>query len=197
MALQFLLTTQSTISFAGCLPNVLPSSDLFHPRTSRRFSISWPVPPSSLSTVPHYYTFPSSWPFSCPFTTSQRGSELKVLSVDDGYMRWEPHGVCLVLALDFLTKNQSASFHPPEIFVPDITMHSDPTDDKFWCPVRTLKWYLARTKELRGATYQLFINTVRPHHAVSRDTIARWIVSAIKFASVNWPSPQITRRSAV
>ena len=26
-------------------------------------------------------------------------------------------------------------------------------------------------------------------HAVSRDTIARWIVLAIKFANVNWPSP--------
>ena len=58
-------------------------------------------------------------------------------------MRWEPHGVCLVPALDFLTKNQSASIYPPEIFVPDITKHSGPADDKFWCPVRTLKWYLA------------------------------------------------------
>ena len=104
-------------------------------------------------------------------------------------MRWEPHGVCLVLALDFLTKNQSASLHPPEIFVSDIAKHSGPADDKFWCPVRTLKWYLARTKQLRGATSQLFITTVRPHHAVAKDTIARWIALAIKFANVNWPSP--------
>ena len=29
---------------------------------------------------------------------------------------------------------------------------------------------------------------VRPHHVASRGTIARWIVSAIKFANVNWPS---------
>ena len=127
--------------------------------------------------------------FLLAVATSRRGSELKALSIDDGHMRWEPHGVRLVPALGFLTKNQSASFHPPEIFVPDITKHSGSADDKPWCPVRTLKWYLARTKQLRGATSQLFITTVRPHHAASRDTIARWIVSAIKFANVNWPSP--------
>ena len=127
--------------------------------------------------------------FLLAVSTSRRGSELKALSIDGGHMRWEPHGIRLIPALGFLTKNQSTSFQPPDIFVPDITKHSGSSDDKPWCPVRTLKWYLARTKQLRGTTSQLFITTVKPHHPASKDTIARWTVSAIKFANRNWPSP--------
>ena len=48
-----------------------------------------------------------------------------------------------------------------------------------WCPVRILKFYIARTRQLRGDATQLFITTVYPHHPASVTTIARWIVEAI------------------
>ena len=119
--------------------------------------------------------------------TARRRSELHALSVEPGHIRWEPSGVRLVPRQGFLTKNQSPSFLPPPIFVPDLKSFSSVPQDKLWCPVRALKWYLAQTKPLRGDTTQLFISTNKPHKAVSADSISRWIVTAIQASIKDWP----------
>ncbi len=62
------------------------------------------------------------------------------------------------------------------------------SEDKLWCTVRALKWYLARTKSLRGEVSQIFISTTKPHGAVSPDTISRWIVKAIQSSNSEWPT---------
>ena len=63
-------------------------------------------------------------------------------------------------------------------------------EDKLWCPVRALKWYLSRTKHLRGECKQLLITSIPPHRAASKDTIALWIVQPNKAASTDaWPTP--------
>ena len=67
--------------------------------------------------------------FLLAVTTSRHSSELQALSVDVGHMTWGPHGVTLILALSFLTTNQSASFQPPKLFVPDISKDSGSADD--------------------------------------------------------------------
>ena len=54
-------------------------------------------------------------------------------------------------------------------------------EDKVWCPVKTLKWYLNRTKSLRS-TSDLFVTTTAPHRAASKDTVSRWLVECIKLA---------------
>ena len=99
-------------------------------------------------------------------------------------------GFALSRGWGFLTKNQSSSFQPPDIFVPGLKSLSTVPEDRLWCPVRGLKWYLSRTKDLRGECKQLFITSIPPHRAASKDTIARWIVQAIQSStSADWPSP--------
>ena len=124
--------------------------------------------------------------FLLAVATARRRSELHSLSIETGHIRWEPGGVRLIPRIGFLTKNQSESFSPPDIFVPDIKSFSSVPDDKLWCPVRALKWYINRTKPLRAACSQLFISTTLPYGPASRDTIARWLVSAIS-ASTHAP----------
>ena len=126
--------------------------------------------------------------FLLAVATSRRRSELHSLSVATGHIRWEPGGVRLIPVLGFLTKNQCESFMPPDIFVPDIKSFSAVADDKLWCPVRALKWYTSHTASLRAGHKQLFITTTSPFRPASRDTIARWIVTAIRSVPGGWPA---------
>ena len=59
--------------------------------------------------------------------------------------------------------------------------------DKFpnICVVRALKVYISRTKSLRGSETKLFISFVKPHYAVSRSTISRWIKSVLEEAGID------------
>ena len=52
------------------------------------------------------------------------------------------------------------------------------------CPVVTLQSYLQITKGLRTCT-ALFISTQKPHKAVSRDTISRWLKSMLCNAGID------------
>ena len=52
------------------------------------------------------------------------------------------------------------------------------------CIFNTLTVYLNRTKSLRTGS-KLFISVVKPHTAVSKDTIARWIKALLKIAGVD------------
>ena len=111
--------------------------------------------------------------FLLAVVTSRRGSELHALSTAKGHIRWEPHGVRLIPAIEFLTKNQTPTFRPPDIFVPDIASFSGDDSDKKWCPVRTLKRYLARTKRRRDPGSRLFITTTKPfHHYCPMDSLS-------------------------
>ncbi|XP_045131683.1 uncharacterized protein LOC123516453 isoform X1 [Portunus trituberculatus] len=51
--------------------------------------------------------------------------------------------------------------------------------DASFCVYGTLRQYLARTQELRQGmeqeSYSLFLSFIKPHKAVTRDTIARWL----------------------
>ena len=53
------------------------------------------------------------------------------------------------------------------------------------CVVRTLKAYLTRTTDLRGSEKQLLISFMRPYKAVSRDTLARWVIKTMDLAGIN------------
>ena len=87
----------------------------------------------------------------------------------------------------FPDKESVGVFFSPDIFVPDIKSFSAVAEDRLWCPVRALKWYVSRTESLRTNDKQLFIITVPPHRPASRDSIARWLVTAIRSALIGWP----------
>ena len=59
------------------------------------------------------------------------------------------------------------------------------THDECLCHVSTLKEYLQRTKALRVNGSQLLISFQKPHKAVSRDTVSRWIKTVMQMYGIN------------
>ena len=117
--------------------------------------------------------------------SARRRSEIHALSIKRGFIRFSPSGVYMLPDPSFLAKNQSMSFTPNPVFLPDMTSASSVREDKFVCPVRALKWYLDRTKHLRTSD-SLFVIPRSPYSPASKDTISRWIVSLIaKHANPN------------
>ena len=52
------------------------------------------------------------------------------------------------------------------------------------CVVKTLKRYLKQTKNIRQDD-QLLIAYIKPHRAISRDTLARWTLIILQKAGIN------------
>ena len=119
--------------------------------------------------------------FLIAIASGQRRSSLQALSIEPGHLRWEQSGVRLIPKASFVAKNQSASTGSVEFFLPSLASFSSVEEDKVWCPVRALKWYLSRTKSLRSSS-DLFVTTTAPHRAASKDTVSRWLVECIKLA---------------
>ena len=124
---------------------LVPSWDLFRVLST----LSQPPPPFEPIGNATLLQLSIKVVFLLAVATSRRRSELHFLSVATGHIRWEAGGVRLIPVLGFLTKNQSESFMPPDIFVPDIKSFSAVADDKLWCPVRALKWYISNCSSRR------------------------------------------------
>ena len=119
--------------------------------------------------------------FLIAITSGQRHSSLQTLSMEPGHLRWENSGVHWIPRASLFAKNQTASSGSVEIFLPSLASHSSVEEDKVWCPVRSLRWYLDRTKSLRSSS-DLFVTTTAPHRAASKDTVSRWLMDCIKLA---------------
>ena len=115
--------------------------------------------------------------------SARRRSALHALSIKKGHLRWENHGVRLVPDPSFLTKTQSIDFLPAPIFLSSIHTFSSIREDKVWCPVRALRWYIEKTKPVRGSCSSLFIISRKPFTKASKDSISRWIIDAISRSS--------------
>ena len=88
-------------------------------------------------------------------------------------MRWEPSGVHLVPGPGYIAKNQSQASRPVEIFLPKLLTVSSVEENKTWCPVEALKWYIETTKDIRSS-FSLFVSSLAPFGAVSKATISSW-----------------------
>ena len=71
--------------------------------------------------------------------------------------------------------------------------------DNRLCVFTTLKEYISRTEHLRGSESQLFVSYSKPHKAVSRDTISRWVKTVLSSAGIDTKKfrPHSTRAAAV
>ena len=71
--------------------------------------------------------------------------------------------------------------------------------DSRLCVVTTLKEYTSRTEPLRGSESQLLVSYTKPHKAVSRDTIGRWVKIVLSSAGIDTKKfkPHSTRAAAV
>ena len=83
-----------------------------------------------------------------------------------------------VTPCDFLSRKITFS-KPVEIFLPSISSVSSITEVRLGVQSGLLKWYLSRTRQLRSSS-QLFIATIAPHNAVSRDAFYRGLIEAIE-----------------
>ena len=153
----------------------------------RRLSPSWsindvltslsrsPFEPMHSSTLEHltYKTL-----FLVAAASARRRSELHALTTRRGFIRFSHSGVFLIPDPGFLTKNETISFTPGEIYLPNIAEFSSIPEDKKVCPVRALKWYLDKTKNIRSSE-RLFLIPRSPYNPAAKDTLARWIVNLI------------------
>ena len=58
-------------------------------------------------------------------------------------------------------------------------------NDKRICVLEYLQEYIKRTAMLRGDESQLLVSFVKPHKAVTKDSIARWVKSILKQAGID------------
>lgn len=110
--------------------------------------------------------------------SARRRSELHALTTKKGFIRFSQSGVFLIPDPSFLTKNETISFTPGEIYLPSISSASSISEDKRVCPVRALKWYLEKTKLIRTSE-RLFLIPRSPFNPASKDTLSRWLVKLI------------------
>ena len=124
----------------------------------------------------------------------RRCSEFQALAVGP-HIVFSNRGVKLYFRPGFLAKNERPSFSAEPIFVPTISLSSSVHEDRLWCPVRALRYYLRRSKSLRGPTEQLFIITKRPYSKASKNTLARWICDLIRDAGAVQGGGRVTAHS--
>ena len=110
--------------------------------------------------------------------SARRGSCLQALSIKQGHVRFKNHGVRLIPEPFFLPKIQTLDFIPGDLFLPRLSTLSSEPSYRFGCPVRALNWYLKKTSQVRQSDH-LFITTIAPFQAASKDTISKWIIRLI------------------
>ena len=111
--------------------------------------------------------------------SARRRSCMHALTTKEGYLRFEQGGVRLLPDPEFLAKNQTMTFSPQEIFLPALGTMSSISEDKRWCPVRAIRWYMERTRLIRQGD-RLFILPRSPYTPASKDTLSRWIRDLIR-----------------
>ena len=102
-----------------------------------------------------------------------------------------------LLVLDGILINQNSITLPlggnikqcrPNFNVQTVQFQAYPADPRL-CVCETLQTYILRTEALRQDVPHskafLFISFVKPHKAVSRDTIARWIKTMLQLTGIN------------
>ena len=107
--------------------------------------------------------------------TSQRGQSIHYLDLK--HMTVENDKYSFEILDHIKTNNPRRPTTRIEItkYVPDTTL----------CPLACLKTYINRTKVLRNDETRLFVSYVRPHKAVSRDTISRWTKDTLKLCGID------------
>lgn len=81
--------------------------------------------------------------------------------------------------IDKIIKNTRPGTTSPLLFKPLCREHPG------WCVASTLTEYLNRTRDSRGEIKDLFITTIKPHGAASKDTVSRWVKKMLKDCGID------------
>ena len=127
-------------------------------------------------------------------STARRVSEIHALSIEKNLFRFSFVDGSLTVRTQtgFLAKNQLPSKAPDSINIPKLSNICRKNNDfnRFLCPIRAIKIYLARTKSLRGSRTRLFIPT-NGDHDITKSTISKWIKFSISQAYKSISQKQI------
>lgn len=123
--------------------------------------------------------------FLVAIASASRVSEIHSLSLDDGHFRLERKGIKMLPNMEFLAKTQTMNRPWEPIYIPAFDSYATDSEDLKLCPCRALKIYINRTKSIRKSN-RLFVTYQQNNHKeASKDSIARWIVSMVRFAYDN------------
>ncbi len=119
--------------------------------------------------------------FLLAMASGRRCSELHALAIDD-HIVFSRSGATLHFRPGFLSKNERCDFVSSPLFIPYLcpSFTAVSRHERLGCPVRALRWYLDKTRIVRGKTKQLFVTSCKPYKAAAKATIAGWLVEAIK-----------------
>ncbi len=189
-----------TLSFRG--PSSI-GSDPFISELIKAFELERPVSRSlspkwdlscvlwSLSKAPYepldqaslqYLTWKTA--FLLTMASAKRRSEIHALSVEEGHIRFNDSNgsVTLLCQPGFLAKTQLPSVASSPFTIPSLSASCGRDEpDRTLCPVRALKFYLARVKSFRGNRKRLFL-PLKGKGDISAASISRWIACTIRRA---------------
>ena len=125
--------------------------------------------------------------FLISLASGRRCSDLRAMSFSRLKWRRSDGAAILNLLLDYLPKNLRSTDDPSTmapIVIPSLAEYAGPDlpEEILNCPVRALKIYLNRTKDLRGHKQLLFVATVNLEREISVSTISGWISSCISLS---------------
>ena len=138
----------------------------------------WPNRHTSQRTPRRWYSLSHKTLFLVAAASARRRSELLALSSKHGLTRLGPRGVRLIPEPQFLAKTHSSSFTPREIFLPTLRESSAVAEDRLWCPVGALSWYIERTEVVRTSD-RLFVLPRRPYSVAAKDALSKWLIRLI------------------
>ncbi|XP_064120812.1 uncharacterized protein LOC135225407 [Macrobrachium nipponense] len=121
--------------------------------------------------------------FLVALATAKRIGELQAFSKNVGFSG--ENAVCS-LQLGFLAKNENPSHPWPRSFtIPGLSHLVGQEKERGLCPVRALKFYLQKTKHLRGQTDNLWCSVKKPSLPLSKNALAFFIKDLIREAHQN------------
>lgn len=106
--------------------------------------------------------------------TGHRGQTMVALSLDNIHI----HDDEIVFDLNTLLKSNRLGDTCSTVAV-----QTFPSERKL-CVVSAIRNYISKTSEIRSSS-QLFVSYIKPHGAVSRDTIARWTLRILQQSGVD------------
>ena len=184
-------TARSALSAVIVFPDNTPAGS--HPLVVRFMKGVFERRPS----LPKYK---STWDVNVILESLRKFEHVKKLSLKD--LSWKLTTLLMLLSgqriqtihlLDIMTLTESScSFSiskpvkqtRPGTHVHDLVFQAYFKDPGL-CIVECLQEYVIRTKHLRGEETQLLISFVKPHKAVSKDTIGRWVKSVLANAGID------------
>ena len=107
--------------------------------------------------------------------SGQRGQSILLISLKN-FTVGKDH---IKIRFGDILKTTRPGFHQKEITIKAYTA------DRSLCIVTVAKAYLEKTELIRGKEKQLFISYQKPHKAVSRDTLSRWISCVMSNAGLD------------